>query len=239
MTGSGALTGGPAGPARSGLRVVGSHAELLDRQTTAERVADVLRERVMRGELRSGTQFVEQQLAATLGVSRNTLREAYQILIDERLLVREPHRGVFIRRLDTTDVRDIYNVRRLVECAALARPAQPLGMVEMRAAVKQGRAAARRHDWYDVGTADVRFHVAVTALGGSGRLDRVMRVLFAELRLACQLVPDAHVLHKPFLPRNAGILDLAEGGDSAQASEALRTYLDEAEAVIVAAVGEV
>ncbi len=106
-------------------------------------------------------------------------------------------------------------------------------------------AAARRHDWYDwydwydVETADVRFHVAVTALGGSDRLDRVTRTLAGELRLACQLVPDAHVLHKPFLPRNAGILDLAEGGDYAQASEALRTYLDEAEAVIVAAVGEV
>ena len=127
-------------------------------------------------------------------------------------------------------------------CAALARPAQPLGVVEMRAAVKQGRAAARRHDWYDwydVGTADVRFHVAVTALGGSDRLDRVTRTLCAELRLACQLVSDAYVLHKPFLPRNAGILDLAEGGDYAQASEALRTYLDEAEAVIVPAVGEV
>ena len=72
MTGSGALKGGAAGPARSGLRVVGSHAELLDRQTTAQRVVDVLRERVMRGELRSRTQFVEQPLAATLGVSRKT-----------------------------------------------------------------------------------------------------------------------------------------------------------------------
>jgi len=236
MTGSASLEGHPAGAIRSGLGVVGGQGELLDRPTTAQRVADVLRERIVRGELRSGTQFGEQQLTAALGVSRNTLREAFQILIGERLLVREPHRGVFVRRLDATDVRDIYNVRRLVECAALARPAEPRGLVEMRAAVRQGRSAARRHDWYDVGTADVRFHVAVTALGGSGRLDRVMRALFAELRLAFQLVPDSHVLHKPFLPRNAEILDLAERCDYAQASERLRTYLDEAEAGIVAAV---
>lgn len=237
MTGSTSRDDSSLAVSRSGLAVVGGQGELLDRPTTAQRVADVLRERILRGELRSGTQFGEQQVTATLGVSRNTLREAFQILIGERLLVREPHRGVFVRRLDAADVRDIYDVRRLVECGALARPAELRGLAEMRVAVKQGRAAARRRDWYDVGTADVRFHVAVTALAGSVRLDQVMRALFAELRLAFQLVPDAHVLHKPFLPRNAEILDLAERGEYAQASDGLRTYLDEAEAVIVAAVG--
>ena len=235
MTKSAPLDGHPPGSAQHDT-VPRDRGQLLDRPTTAQRVADVLRERIVRGELRSGTQFGEQQLTAALGVSRNTLREAFQILIGERLLVREAHRGVFVRRLGAADVRDIYNVRRLVECAALTRPAEPGALVQMRAAVTRGRAAARRRDWDDVGTADVAFHVAVTALGGSGRLDRVMRALFAELRLAFQLVPDSHVLHKPFLPRNAEILDLTERGDDAQASEHLRVYLDDAEAMIVAAV---
>jgi len=234
-----------------GTAGVGSPVAMLERPTTAQRVADVLRERVLHGELRSGTQVAELQLSAALGVSRNTLREAFQILIGERLLVHEPHRGVFVRRLRTPDVRDIYTFRRLVECAALAHPVQSAhsahaghsahdagspDLSDLAAAVADGRAAARRRAWHEVGTADVRFHVAVTALGGSERLDQVMRSLFAELRLAFQLVPDPRALHRPFLARNAEILALADQGDHERSSRRMRSYLDAAEAQIVAAV---
>ena len=143
---------------------------------------------------------------------------------------------MFVRRCDATDVRDIHNVRRLVECTALACPAERRGLAETRAAVRLGRCAARRRDWHGVGTADARFHVAVTALGGSGRLDRVIRALFAGRRLAVQLVPDSHVLRKPFLPRHAEIRDVPEQRDVARAGERGRTYLDGAEAVIGAAI---
>ena len=208
----------------------------LQRPTTAQRVAELLRERIVQGELSSGTQCAELQLSTALGVSRNTLREAFQILVGEHLLVHEPHRGVFVRRLDVDDVRDIYTFRRLVECAALAHPSSARGLAEMRAAVAQGMDAAAREAWHEVGTADVRFHVGVTAVAGSERLDQAMRGLFAELRLAFALVPDAHELHRPFLDLNAEILELAERGQADRASLLLRRYLDDAEARIVAAV---
>lgn len=208
----------------------------LQRPTTAQRVAEILRERILRGELSSGTQFAEQAVSGALGVSRNTLREAFQILVGEHLLVHEPHRGVFVRRLDVSDVRDIYTFRRLVECAALAHPSSPRGLVEMRAAVAQGVDAAARGAWHEVGTADVRFHMGVTAVAGSERLDQAMRGLFAELRLAFALVPHPHELHRPFLDLNAEILELAEQGRADRASLLLRRYLDDAEARIIAAV---
>lgn len=211
-------------------------AAQLQRPTTAQRVAQILRERILEGELPSGTQFAELQLSSALGISRNTLREAFQILVGEHLLVHEPHRGVFVRRLDVGDVRDIYTFRRLVECAALAYSANPRGLVEMRAAVAQGIEAAAREAWHEVGTADVRFHMGVTAVAGSERLDQAMRGLFAELRLAFALVPDPHDLHRPFLDLNVEILELAEQGRADQASLLLRRYLDDAEARIVAAV---
>jgi DNA-binding GntR family transcriptional regulator len=215
---------------------LGADRIALDRASTPQRVADLLRERVLEGQLPPGTQFAEQQLVDALGISRNTLREAFQVLIAERLLVHEPHRGVFVRRLSAVDVADIYAVRRLLECAALEHPAEASnGLAEMRLAVDAGRAAARRRRWQQVGTADVRFHVAVTALAGSDRLDRVVRGLFAELRLSFQLVPDPHALHAPFLARNAEILDLAERRQRRQASRAMRAYLDDAEQRVLAA----
>lgn len=208
----------------------------LARTSTSQRLAAVLRDKVVVGALPPGTQLPEQQVAEVLEVSRNTLREAFQVLIAERLLVHEPNRGVFVRRLAQSDVADIYRTRRLVECGALTCPPLPAAVDGMRAAVQQARAAARRKDWAETGTADVRFHSAVTALAGSARLDSMVRGLFAELRLAFQLAPSARRLHEPFLTRNAEILELVENRKPAQASRAMRLYLDDAEQHIVAAV---
>ncbi len=212
---------------------------LLDRPTTPLRVAEVLREQILLGRLPSGTRCAEQELSTALGVSRNTLREAFQVLVGERLLVHEPHRGVFVRRLGVADVQDIYTFRRVVECGALARPVRLAALDDMAAAVAAGRAAAERDDWVQAGTEDVRFHVAVTAAAGSPRLDRVVRALFVELRTdhPVQLVPEPAALHGPFLARNAEIVALALAGDHARAAAVLHDYLDDAEARIVAAVG--
>jgi DNA-binding GntR family transcriptional regulator len=207
----------------------------LRRPTTAQRVAEILRERILLGELPPGTSFREQRLTAAFGVSRHTVREAFQILVAERLVVHEPHRGVFVRRLTAADVRDIYTFRRLVECAALLRPDQWEALVDVRGAVTQGREAAERGNWRQVGTADVRFHIAVTALGGSERLNRTMRALLAELRLAFQLVPDAQTLHAPFLDLNIEIAALVKGRRPQEASSRMEAYLDQAEAAVLAA----
>src|SRR3954453_6315320 len=208
--------------------LIGAGAEL-QRVSTAQRVAEILRERILCGELPPGTAFPEQQLTAAFGVSRNTLREAFQILVGERLVVHEPHRGVSVRRLVPADVRDIYSFRRLVECAALRAPERPTAVAELRRAVTEGEAAARRGRWQEVGTADVRFHLAVTTLAGSDRLDRTMHALLAELRLAFQLVPDAQGLHARFLELNGEIQQLVENGLRDDAAKRMAAYLDRAE----------
>ncbi len=213
----------------------------LARPSTAQRVAEVLRERILRGELAAGTQIGEQQLTATLGVSRNTLREAFQILVGEHLLRHAPHRGVFVRTMTGADVHDLYTFRRLVECAALEHPVAPrlsqgAFVADLRAAVAAATDAAARDAWAEVGTADVRFHIAVTAAAGSVRLDHAMRATFAELRLAFALVPDPRSLHRPFVGLNAEILALVERDEGLRASRLLRRYLDDAEARITAAV---
>jgi DNA-binding GntR family transcriptional regulator len=139
-----------------------------------------------------------------------------------------------VRRITAPEVSDIYAFRRLVECAALTRPLANDHVAQMQVAVDIGDAAAARLAWDEVGTADLRFHLAVVAAAGSQRLDQAVRVLFAELRLAFQLVADPAVLHAPFLVRNAEILTLVQAGAHEQAATAMRSYLDAAESLIIA-----
>jgi DNA-binding GntR family transcriptional regulator len=199
----------------------------LDRASTAERVADVLRDRISAGSFPPGTRLSEDRITAALGVSRNTLREAFRLLAHDRLVVHELNRGVFVRRLTAADLVDLYQVRRVVESAALRLPAPDLRRVA--AAVEQGEQAAAADDWATVATADLRFHCELAALARSRRLDELMRRVVAELRLAFHVMDDAAAFHGPYLRRNRTILRLLEAGRTDAAERELHTYLDEAE----------
>src|SRR3954451_22750589 len=140
---------------------------LLGRTSTAERVSDILRSRIAEGYFPPGTRLSEDGIGGALRVSRNTLREAFRLLTHEKLLVHELNRGVFVRILTVQDVIDIYQVRKLIECAVVRHlGAPPYDLSQAEAAVAEGEQAAEAGAWLQVGTANSHFHDAVVALGG-------------------------------------------------------------------------
>ncbi|WP_374983947.1 GntR family transcriptional regulator [Streptomyces fradiae] len=209
---------------------------LLGRTSTAERVADILRTRIAEGCFPPGTRLSEDAIGGALGVSRNTLREAFRLLTHERLLVHELNRGVFVRVLAVGDVVDIYRTRQLVECAVLHDLGDPPFRLDgLDAAVAEGERHARAGDWRGVSTANIHFHRELVALAGSERTDELMRGVLAELRLAFHMVDDPHALHEPYLMRNREILDALRAGERTAAERLLAAYLDDSRTRLVAA----
>ncbi|MFC8510499.1 GntR family transcriptional regulator [Streptomyces sp. NPDC057411] len=201
---------------------------LLGRTSTAERVADILRTRIAEGFFPPGTRLSEDGIGGALGVSRNTLREAFRLLTHERLLVHRLNRGVFVRVLAVDDVADIYRTRRLVECAVVHALGEPPFILDgLAAAVDEGERAARAGDWKGVSTANIHFHRELVALAGSARTDELMRGVLAELRLAFHIVDDPRGLHEPYLIRNREILDALRAGERDRAEQLLARYLDD------------
>lgn len=207
----------------------------LDRPSIAERVADVLRERITEGHYRPGSRLSEEAIGGELKISRNTLREAFRLLTHERLLVHEPYRGVSVPVLSVPDVVDLYRVRKVVECGAVATGDLSGGLDRIAAAVAEGEVAGRDSDWQALGTANIHFHQALVGLGGSPRLAELMRGILAELRLVFHVMADPKRFHEPYLERNRQILDLLRDGDQVLAAARLREYLDDAERQLVAA----
>ncbi|MFF4213542.1 GntR family transcriptional regulator [Streptomyces sp. NPDC001796] len=211
---------------------------LLGRTSTAERVSDVLRSRIAEGYFPPGTRLSEDGIGGALGVSRNTLREAFRLLTHERLLVHELNRGVFVRVLTVDDVEDIYRTRTLVECAVVRGLGQPPYALEgLAAAVAEGQRSAREGDWKGVSTANIHFHRELVALAGSERTDELMRSVFAELRLAFHVVADPRRLHEPYLARNEQILRTLQAGQRESAEQLLAVYLDDSRAGLVEVYG--
>ena len=198
--------------------------------STAERVSDILRSRIAEGFFPPGTRLSEDSIGGALGVSRNTLREAFRLLTHERLLVHELNRGVFVRVLTVEDVEDIYRTRAPRRVRRRPRPRRSPRTPSKGSPRPSPTGSARRAKVTGkrLGTANIHFHRELVALAGSARTDELMRSVFAELRLAFHVVDDPRRLHEPYLARNRGTPAGPGAGDAGEAAERLlAVYLDD------------
>ncbi|MFI6867744.1 GntR family transcriptional regulator [Nocardia sp. NPDC050406] len=160
--------------------------EPVNRQSTAEVIADRLREAIVRGALAPGSQLVEADLSAQFDVSRGPVREAMQRLVSEGLLHSIRHRGIFVIELTLEDVVDIYRARTALECGALELVLDGRRDIAYRAlepSVTAMSACAEAGDASGVSDADQAFHEALVDSAGSPRLVRAARTLLIETRM--------------------------------------------------------
>lgn len=204
----------------------------------AEHTADLIRALLINGTLKPGQQLSEASLAAKLGVSRNTLRESFRVLIHERLLVRRHNRGVFVEVPTVSSLIDIYRVRRVIEGQALlsALPKHP-ALATIGAAIDKALLHAEQGDWIAVGTANMEFHAGIVNLADSPRLDKVFANLSAELRVAFGLLESPEYLHEPYVAQNVELAELIGASRFTEAAALMDAYLTRSERTVLAAYG--
>src|SRR6476469_5153413 len=207
--------------------------------STARRVADAIRDQVSEGRFRPGSKLPEEAIGEVLGVSRNTVREAFVELTGDRLLVREPNRGVFVAVPGSAAVVDIYRARRILEIGAVRGGGSNELVAAVRRAVDEGMAAGAQGDVVATGTANQHFHGALVGLAGSTRLDRLMRQMLAEMRLVFHTGNLAQNFHQGYLDDNEKLCRLLESGAFDSAADALGPYLDRSEAEVLQAIAPV
>lgn len=202
----------------------------------AEAIAERIRQKVVSGMLTPGSHLSETALGDEMQVSRNTLREVFRLLTKEGLLRHEANRGVFVATPSMATIMDIYRVRKVLECPALANAHFRHPAVDrMREAVEAGQQARNAKAWLEVGSADIAFHKAIVALADSPRINEFYSHVSLELRLVFGLLRDPEYLHGTYLDRNARILELLTTGDPSAAARELEDYLHHAERFILTA----
>ena len=88
-------------------------------RSLSEMVIDQIRELIVTGRLALGEQLSEGALAEQLGVSRTPVREAFLRLETESLVEVRPQRGTFVFNYDLAELRDICELRGVLETGAL------------------------------------------------------------------------------------------------------------------------
>lgn len=180
-----------------------------------ERIYADLRTRLQRCEFGPDDRLVDVDVAARYGTSRMPVREALLQLVNDGYLVGTT-RGFAIPTLTLDDVRDIFEVRKLLEPRAAASAARDLDKASEKAltrALQDARAALAADDTEGLIMANIDFRAAWLAAVRNQRLattiarfvDHVQTVRIETLRRAAtrQVVIDGlEDLHGAFLRRD-------------------------------------
>jgi DNA-binding GntR family transcriptional regulator len=196
-----------------------------------DRVVDVLRERILEGGLAPGEPLREVSVAAELGVSRNTLREALRLLTSEGLVAQSPNRGVSVKTFTAVEVRDIYRTRRVLEAQAVIESAVADDdfFAAMEAAVVAKEKAEDAQRWRDAGTASLHFHQTLVQVLGSHRINEFFRTLLAQLRLAWGASWSEEEFQRGWAVRDRELFELLRRGHRTQSVGVLLVYLEDSE----------
>ncbi|MEX0807382.1 MAG: GntR family transcriptional regulator [Dongiaceae bacterium] len=213
-------------------------AELrISRSTTAEQVAAALRERIITGEFAPGLPLREVPIAESIGVSRNTVREAFRLLSAEGLVRHSMHRGITVSKLVRSDVIDIYEARRTLELSAIPH-ATGEKLRDIEIAIEALAAAIRADDRKMTAEADFSFHTALVRAIGSARLAEFHASLLTEVRLALAIADYKREEGRVFAEDHIAILDALRQANFGVAARILKTHLDASERIALSIVDE-
>jgi DNA-binding GntR family transcriptional regulator len=209
----------------------------LPRSSTVDRVAEWLRDLLLSGDLAPGTSLQEIPLAKSLGVSRNTLREAVRTLVAEGLLSRAPHKGIVVRSLTPDDVNELFEIRELLELAALDRAcAQPNKILpDLQDKVEGLRRAVATRRERDVIEMDLGFHQVLVSVFDSPRLQHFHAVLISELCLALAFLDRKTRAGSvgQIVTQHQQILHAVKSGDAAKSTKLLMRHLQDSKTLLL------
>lgn len=197
-----------------------------------------MRTLVASGEWSVGTRIPpESVLAASLAVSRNTVREAVKALAHVGVLEVRRGDGTYVaaatevqalmrRQAEHVDLAHLLEVRHAIEvrAASLAagrRTAEDLGVLDDLTA--QRRAALEAGDGAGFVAADVAFHVAVVAAAHNPLLSELYDGLTETLRAS---IADPADGADPLTDEHDAVLEAIRRGDADGAADASTELLD-------------
>lgn len=178
---------------------------------------------------------VESALAESLGVSRNTVREAVRVLVHSGMLETRQGDGTYVRashdatdlsrRIQRTAIRDQLEVRLLLETEAARLAARRRSREDLAA---MAQALAERGAAVDLDSKvawDERFHHAVVIASGNQALIELYRYFAGSVRETIRQTEQDQSLPEPSQADHEELLAAIERGDAAAAQHLTRHLL--------------
>ena len=194
-----------------------------------DEIADIIRDRILKGEYEIGEKIKENQIATELRVSRTPIREAFKLLQNEGLIDYVPNRGCFAKGFTKQDVDDIYAVREALERLVVERAVVRITPEELAALEDEWDLMeyyAKKKDSQKVLELNSTFHDIIYASTGSRFMAQVLRSYKSYIDKTRKSVLYDESYLEAILQEHREILDAIKAGDKEKAVEAVSSHLE-------------
>lgn len=189
----------------------------------------ILKDAILRLEILPGTPLVEAQLAGQLGISKTPIRETLARLAGEGLVVAEAGRGSFVAGLSEQTIRELYQLRIILESASLREVAPGLTDADLVHLVELDRAAGEARTRDDEGgfvESIEDFHLFLVHKSTNRTLIAIIDGIFEQVRRVRIALYQAHApqrIAQPGVVTHQQIIEALMDHDGQRAAELIAT----------------
>lgn len=188
------------------------------------------------GRVRAGDHLGTQELAERFGVSHTPVREALIALAGMGIIDLQPNRGAVVRRVSRQEVREVCQVRRVLECEATRLACGQIALAELDALADAFKQMMNRRSLGpeligEARTLDTRLHDAIAESCGNAFLAKEigrLKMLFRAFRDVAWEHDDAKNDYRR-LAQEAGehlaIVEALRAGHARDARQAMATHI--------------
>lgn len=199
--------------------------------TLVEQVYEAILSQIESGRYGGDARLVQEEVAETLGVSRQPVRQALMLLRNEGVLMNAPGRGLMVVPLEAAKVRHLYEIRASLDALA-SRKAAERGSARARAEgpafIARGRAAIAADAISDMIAADMAFHHFLYELSGNPLIAETAASHWSYLRCVMGAVLMTATTPPAIWNQHEAILQAVIEGDAALAGRLANEHIEHA-----------
>jgi GntR family transcriptional regulator of gluconate operon len=210
----------------------------LERNSLGQRIADLLRIRIIRGEIPVGTHLAETQLAGEFEVSRAPVREALLQLQAEGL-VSTARNKAFVIGFSDEAIEELYTLRLTLELMAIDRvmdASEEAKWSEAERHIEDMQSAAEAEDPRAFAVADLAFHRHFYEVARHSRLLSVWSLYEKSFEAIFDVTNDRDL--RPDVGVHRDLLAAARSGDRELTHRRVTDHMRASQAVLTRALRE-
>jgi DNA-binding GntR family transcriptional regulator len=218
-------------------------SKLVDRP---KRLVDVVHQQIqaaiLDGSLAPGDQLSVPELSRQLGVSRGAVREAVLQVVAEGLAEERPRRGVVVARIGPDEIRQIHEIREVLEgqAARLAAERRTDELCDqLDAALQEQRNAIDSADAVGYADTDSHFHALLAAACGNPMLGTLIERLHTQMQIALERVAEAAEHTRLGHDELRAVADAVRAANGDAAEKAMRAHIRRTREQVAAARGDI
>ena len=205
-----------------------------------EQVHGAILSEIASGQLQPGARIIQEQIAQELGVSRQPVQQALLLLRNQGVLRDAPGRGLIVAPLDLNYVRNMYDMRAVIEGLA-CRKATEINAAKAKskgpALIRKGREAVASGSVSGMIAADMAFHDFVYGLSENPLIAPAMEAHWTYTQRVMGEVLMRDEKPRDIWDQHEAILTAMAAGDADRAESLARSHILQAASFMIARLG--